>query len=183
MLRVVANNQCHSDVKKLCNVVFLLCDRSNKLHHPSTPKCGKDNRKRATITMKGSFVNNVMERLLSKYYSKSVKGLPMLKDETKYQVCHHFKTKLIDLDKELPELENNNNYTPILGTGIAGQLLATRRSTRTNDHDVIQLDDITSVRIKVDGEIFEEQEYPKPIPLFVRKPVEEEEEDNDEQEE
>jgi len=133
--------------------------------------------------MKGSFVNNIIERLLSKYYSKSVTGLPMLKDETKYQVCHHFKTKLIDLDKELPELENNNNYTPILGTGIAGQLLATRRSTRTNDCDVIQLDEITSVRIKLDGETFKEQEYPDPIPLFVRNPVEEDDnEDNDEQE-
>ena len=50
-----------------------------------------------------------------------------------------------------------------------------------NSGTCLQLDEITSVCIKLDGEIFKEQEYPDPIPLFVRKAVEEDDnEDNDE---
>ena len=80
---VVGYNQCYDALKRLSNIIFLLCEED--LHHPSTYKCGKQEKKRTVYEVKGRRVNDIMQRLLRKH-SKVVTGLPMLEEEINYSV-------------------------------------------------------------------------------------------------
>ena len=106
---VLGSNQCNDALKRLCNIVFLLCEE--EVHHPSTNKCGKQEKKRTVYEVKGRRVNDIMQRLLTKH-SKVITGLPMLEDESNYPVCQWFKAKLEKYDTDLPKIrkrKRNNN--------------------------------------------------------------------------